>query len=54
MANKRSSDRKTATKRGLTKAKTDAEKRCRFMPTVEACQSAAASLITERCFRDCV
>lgn len=28
--------------------------RCRYMPTVEECQGAAASLITDKCLRDCV
>jgi hypothetical protein len=28
--------------------------RCSYMPTVEDCQSAAASLITDQCLRDCV
>ncbi len=28
--------------------------RCRYMPTVEACQSTAASTITDFCLRNCV
>lgn len=28
--------------------------RCHYMPSVEECQTAAASLITEKCLRDCV
>jgi len=28
--------------------------KCLYMPTIEECQSAAASLITDECLRDCV
>jgi hypothetical protein len=27
---------------------------CRYMPSVEDCQSAAGSLITDKCLRDCI